>query len=47
MRKYSVLEHMTPEVASILVYALCEKWEDVTTIIIAKEPVTVEEKEDD
>lgn len=26
MRKYSVLEHMTPEVASILVYALCKEW---------------------
>lgn len=26
MRKYSVLDNMTLEVASILVYALCKEW---------------------
>ena len=45
-----VAEHMTLEVASTLVYALCKsKWqkEDVTTIIIAREPVREEAWEDD
>ena len=52
--KYSVFvdndqiaQHMPLEVAGILVQALCEKWEDIMTIAIVKEPVTVEEEEDD
>ena len=54
--KYSVIndygkiaEHMTLEVAGTLVQALCEKWhnEEVTTIFIAREPVTLEEEEHD
>lgn len=51
--KYSVFvdndkiaEHMPLEVAGILIQALCEKWEDVTAIIIAIEPVRVEEEDD-
>ena len=46
--KGKVAEHMTLEVASTLVYALCKKWakEEVTTIIIAREPVRVEEEDD-
>lgn len=42
-----VAEHMPLEIAGMLVQALCEKWEDVTAIIIAIEPVTVEEEDDD
>jgi len=51
--KYSVVndngkiaEHMTLEIAGTLVQALCEKWqkEEVTTIIIAREPVRMEEE---
>ena len=52
--KYSVFvdndkiaEHMPLEIAGILIQALCEKWEDVTAIIIAIEPVRVEEEDDD
>lgn len=49
--KGKVAEHMTLEVASTLVYALHKKWdkEEVTTIIIAREPVREEawEEEDD
>lgn len=56
--KYSVVndngkiaEHMTLEVAGTLVKALCEKWcnEELTTIIIVREPVREEawEEEDD
>lgn len=53
--KYSVFndygliaQNMTLEVAGTLVYALCKKWakEEVTTIIIAREPVRVEEEDD-
>ena len=49
--KYSVFvdndqiaQHMPLEVAGTLVQALCEKWEDITTIIIVREPVSVEEE---
>lgn len=44
-----IAQHMTLEVAGTLVQALCEKWlkEEITTIVIVKEPVTVEEEEDD
>ena len=50
--KGKIAQNMTLEVASTLVYALCKsKWqkEDVTTIIIAREPVREEawEEEDD
>ena len=54
--KYSIIndygkiaEHMTLEVAGILVQALCKTWrnKEVTTIIIAREPVREEAWEDD
>jgi hypothetical protein len=55
--KYSVFDdngkiaqNMTLDIAGTLVYALCKsKWqkEDVTTIIIAREPVREEAWEDD
>ena len=54
--KYSIIndygkiaEHMTLEVAGILVQALCKTWhnEELTTIFIAREPATIEEEEDD
>lgn len=43
-----IAQNMTLEVAGTLVYALCKKWakEEVTTIIIAREPVRVEEEDD-
>lgn len=44
-----IAEHMTLEVAGTLVQALCEKWrnEEVTTIIIAREPVREEAWEEE
>lgn len=44
-----IAEHMTLEVAGTLVKALCEKWcnEELTTIIIAREPVREEAWEEE